>query len=84
MRLGNLIINLSPLTLTVEKATPLQQSEMLRGDVVRDLAILGQLPDRITAMQQQLHDSEANRVSQRLQTLRRVGERIDAAAGFSD
>ena len=49
---GNLIKDLSSFTLSCEETATLQQTQMFGSDVVRHIAMLGQLADGVAAAEQ--------------------------------
>jgi hypothetical protein len=71
-RLGHLIIDSPSVFPPGEQPTMLHHPQMLRGHVARQIASLGELPDRKLVSQHQLDHAKPNRMGQRPQTLGRL------------
>lgn len=82
MWLDHLVVNPASFSFAVQKTAPLQQTQVLGGQVIRDFAIRGDFSDRVPTVQKQLNNPQPNRVGQRFQALRSLGERLHVAGRF--
>jgi hypothetical protein len=82
VRFDDLVVNATPFAFAVQKTASLQQSKVLGRQVVRDFAVRGDFPHGVPAVQQQLHDSQSDRMSQRFQAFGGFGERLHVTGRF--
>lgn len=69
MRLGDRIVDASPVFLRLQQTATLSHPQVFRRHVAGNAARLGQFSDRILALQQHLHHPQAMRMRQRPQAL---------------
>src|SRR6516225_7653659 len=87
MRFHDLVIGLAAFLFAAEEAKPLHEPQMLGGHVTGDVARRGEFADRISSLQEHLHDPQAMRVSQRPEAFGGLGEVVErresrSSAGF--
>jgi hypothetical protein len=80
--LGDLVKDLPSFAFAGKQPAPLHQSQVFRSHIVRDAAVLSQFAHSVPPMQQQLHNPQPHRVSQRLQALSRLRKRLRITGWF--
>jgi hypothetical protein len=77
VRLGGLVVRLSPFLFTSEQAAPLHKSQMFGSHVAWNSACLGKFPDCVTAPQEHLDHAQPVRVGERLQAFGRLPQSVE-------